>query len=143
MLIKKITYTDYNGVTRTEEFMFNYSRADASRLVMSTKEGLEAFLKRIAREEDRTKMFGFLEEFILKAYGEKSDDGRRFIKSEELSTAFSQTEAYSVLLMELLDGGDKAISDFVNAVVPKSEEVPGGDKPAIAVAEFSNVIEAK
>lgn len=137
MLIKKITYTDYNGQTRTEEFMFNYSRADASRLVMSTKEGLEAFLKRIAKEEDRTKMFGFLEEFILKAYGEKSDDGRRFIKSEELSTAFSQTEAYSILLMELLDGGDQAIADFVNAVVPKPEEVPGGDKPQLAVVDNS------
>lgn len=124
MLVKKITYTDYNGNTRTEEFMFNYSRADASRLVMSTKEGLEAFLARITREEDRTKMFGFLEEFILKAYGEKSDDGRRFIKSEELSTAFSQTEAYSVLLMELLDGGDEAIAGFINAVVPKADEVP-------------------
>lgn len=136
MLIKKITYTDYRGQVREEEFFFNYSRADASRLVMSTKEGLEEFLKRIAREEDRTKMFGFLEEFILKAYGEISTDGRQFIKSEEAAKAFSQTEAYSVLLMELLNGGDQAISEFINAVVPQPEEVEKKDeKPALSVVD--------
>lgn len=142
MLVKKIRYTDYKGQVREEEFFFNYSRADASRLVMSTKEGLEEFLKRIAREEDRTKMFGFLEEFILKAYGEISADGRQFVKSDELSRSFSQTEAYSILLMELLDGGDKAISDFINAVVPKPEEVPQkneDEKPALTAVSTPQV----
>lgn len=139
MLIKKITYTDYNGNERTEEFMFNYSRADASRLVMSTKEGLEAFLKRIVKEEDRTKMFGFLEEFILKAYGEKSDDGRRFIKSEELSTEFSQTEAYSVLLTELINGGDEAIANFINAVVPKDESKPVANAASAEPAKVTSI----
>lgn len=122
MLVKSITYVDFLGKERTEDFYFNYSKADVNRLVMSTKEGLEDFLKRIVKEEDRTKMFGFIEEFILKAYGEISTDGRKFIKSEELSEGFSQTNAYSVMLDEMIEGGDQAFSDFINAVLPKQEE---------------------
>lgn len=122
MLVKSITYVDFLGKERTEDFYFNYSKADVNRLVMSTKEGLEDFLKRIVKEEDRTKMFGFIEEFILKAYGEISPDGRKFIKSEELSEGFSQTNAYSVMLDEMIEGGDQAFSDFINAVLPKQEE---------------------
>lgn len=122
MLIKTITYTDFLGHQRTEDFYFNYSKSDVNRLVMSTKEGLMDFLKRIAREEDRTKMFGFIEEFILGAYGEISPDGRQFIKSEELSRSFKQTNAYGELLDELVEGGDEAFSDFINAVIPKDEK---------------------
>lgn len=135
MLTKTITYTDFLGKERTEDFMFNYTKADVQRLLFSTKEGLPDFLKRIVREEDRTKMFGFLEEFVLKAYGEVSADGRRFIKSDELSEGFKQTNAYSELLDEFIDGGDEAISAFVNAVVPKEalkENENNADKPAIA-----------
>lgn len=119
MLVKRIKYVDFLGNTRDEEFYFNYSKADVNRLMFSTKEGLGEFLKRITREEDRTKMFGFLEEFILGAYGEVSHDGRQFIKNEELSTSFKQSNAYSELLEEFIEGGDIAVSNFINAVVPK------------------------
>lgn len=122
MLIKKIKYIDFLGKEREEEFYFNYSKSDVNRLVMSTKEGLEAFLQRIVKEEDRSKMFTFLEEFILKSYGEVSDDGRAFIHSEEKSTWFSQTNAYAELLDEMIAGGDEAISDFVAAVLPKEKK---------------------
>lgn len=119
MLVKKIKYTDFLGKEREEEFYFNYSKADVNRLMFSTKEGIGDFLKRIVREEDHTKMFRFLEEFILNAYGEISSDGRQFIKNEELSTGFKQSNAYSELLDEFIDGGEDAIADFINAVVPK------------------------
>lgn len=122
MLVKTITYTDFLGKERTEDFYFNYSKSDVNRLVMSTKEGLMEFLKRITREEDRTKMFGFIEEFILEAYGEISPDGRQFIKNEALSTAFKQTNAYGELIDELIEGGDEAFSDFIKAVIPKEEQ---------------------
>lgn len=119
MLIKKISYEDFLGNAREEEFYFNYSKADVNRLMFSTKEGLAEFLKRITKEEDRHKMFAFLEEFILGSVGEISPDGRQFIKSEEISTRFKQSNAYSELLDEFIDGGDLAIADFINAVVPK------------------------
>lgn len=119
MLIKKIAYEDFFGNKREDEFYFNYSKADVNRLMFSTKEGLGDFLKRITKEEDRHKMFAFLEEFILGSVGEPSPDGRQFIKNEELSNAFKQSNAYSVLLDEFIDGGDEAIADFINAVTPK------------------------
>ena len=129
MLVKKIKYEDFLGNQREEEFYFNYSKADVNRLMFSTKEGLPDFLKRIVKEEDRTKMFGFLEEFVLGSVGEISPDGRQFIKNEELSTAFKQTNAYSELLDEFIEGGDQAISDFIAAVIPKEA------KEAMAEAE--------
>ena len=119
MLIKTINYTDFLGNNRKEDFCFNYSKADTNRLMFSTKEGLQKFLKRIIREEDNTKLFGFMEEFILNAYGEISDDGRRFIKSPELSKAFKETNAYSELLDEFIKGGDEAFAEFVKGVIPK------------------------
>lgn len=134
MLVKKIKYVDFLGNQREDEFYFNYSKADVNRLMFSTKEGLDAFLKRIVKEEDRHKMFGFLEEFILNSVGEISPDGRRFIKSDEISEAFKQTNAYSELLDEFIAGGDQAISDFINAVVPKEikEADANANKPALA-----------
>lgn len=118
MLVKKIKYVDFLGQTREEEFYFNYSKADTNRLLFSTKEGLQKFLQRIIKEEDNEKLFGFMEEFILNAYGEISPDGRQFIKSPELSTAFKQTNAYSELLDEFIKGGDEAFSAFIRAVIP-------------------------
>lgn len=136
MLVKKIKYTDFLGNEREEEFYFNYSKADTNRLLFSTKEGLQKFLQRIIREENNEKLFGFMEEFILNAYGEVSPDGRQFIKNEALSTSFKQTNAYSELMDEFIKGGEKAFSDFVNAVIPKDMQVEAtkeaADKPQIA-----------
>lgn len=137
MLVKKIKYTDFLGNEREEEFYFNYSKADANRLLFSTKEGLQKFLQRIIREEDNQKLFAFMEEFILNAYGEISDDGRAFVKSEELSKRFSQTNAYAELMDEFIKGGDEAFSAFVNGVMPKdmiNETNDAANKPALVPA---------
>ena len=117
--------------------IYYYSDADVNRMMFSTKEGLGEFLKSIVREEDQQKMFHFLEEFILGAYGEVSADGRQFIKKRDgelLSEGFMQSNAYSALLNEFIAGGDKAISDFINAVVPQAtkeaiEKAQKEDKP--------------
>lgn len=137
MLIKTIKYEDFLGNMREEDFYFNYSKADVNRLMFSTKEGLAEFLKRITKEEDRHKMFAFLEEFILGSVGEPSADGRQFVKNETISTAFKQSNAYSELLDEFIDGGDMAIADFINAVVPKemaesmTQAREGENKPSV------------
>ena len=62
-------------------------------------------------------LIDLFKDLILRSYGEKSADGRRFIKSKELSTAFSQTEAYSELFMELVTDAEKA-AEFVNGITP-------------------------
>lgn len=116
MLKKTITYTDYDGVSRTEEFCFNLSKPDLMRLQMSTPGGYSEKLKKLLDAKDYTAMFNEFETLIVMAYGEKSEDGRRFMKSEELSKAFIQSEAYSVLFDEFM-AQPEALAAFVNGLI--------------------------
>ena len=118
MLVKRISYTDYNGNTREEDFYFNLNKGEIFNLQFGTEGGLDKAIQKIIQTEDTPKIVKIFQDIILNAYGVKSDDGRRFIKSEELSTEFKQTEAYSELLMELVSDEKKA-ADFINALMPK------------------------
>ena len=117
MLKKSIKYTDYNGVERSEDFYFNLSKAELMEMEMSTAGGLAEMITKIVAAQDQPAIIKLFKELILKAYGEKSADGKRFIKSDELAAAFSQTEAYSELFMELSTDSDKA-AEFVNKIIP-------------------------
>ena len=117
MLKKTITYTDYNGVERTEDFYFNLKKSEIMEMEMSTDGGLSEMINKIVATKDIPSLMSIFKKFILKAYGEKSPDGKRFIKSEELSESFEQTEAYSELFMELATS-DKAAAEFINGLVP-------------------------
>ena len=108
---------DYNGVERTEDFYFNLSKAELTEMELSTTGGYAEMLIKIGESEDHTKIVPIIKEIIFKAYGEKSEDGKRFIKSPELSTSFSQTEAYSELFMEIATDAD-ASAAFVNGIIP-------------------------
>mgnify|MGYP003468150266 FL=1 len=117
MLKKIITYTDYNGVERTEPFYFNLSKAELMEMELGVTGGMTEMLDKIIAAKDAPSLMKTFKEMIMKAYGVKSDDGKRLIKSEELSIAFTQTEAYTVLFMELITD-DKAAADFVNGIIP-------------------------
>ena len=117
MLKKTITYTDYNDVERKEDFYFNLKKSEIMEMEMSTDGGLSEMIKKIVATKDIPSLMSIFKEFILKAYGEKSPDGKRFIKSKELSESFEQTEAYSELFMELATS-DKAAAEFINGLVP-------------------------
>ena len=117
MLKKIITYTDYNGVERTEPFYFNLSKAELMEMELGVTGGMTEMLDKIIAAKDAPSLMKTFKEMIMKSYGVKSDDGKRLIKSEELSIAFTQTEAYSVLFMELITD-DKAAADFVNGIIP-------------------------
>ena len=117
MLKKIITYTDYNGIERTEPFYFNLSKAELMEMELGVTGGMTEMLDKIIAAKDAPSLMKTFKEMIMKAYGVKSDDGKRLIKSEELSIAFTQTEAYSVLFMELITD-DKAAADFVNGIIP-------------------------
>ncbi len=121
MLKKTITYTDYNGTERTEDFYFNLTKAEVMELELSTAGGLSESINRMAQTLDQPAIMEMFKRIVLMSYGEKSLDGKRFVKSKELSEAFAQTEAYSELVMELLTGGEKVASDFINGVLPKIE----------------------
>jgi hypothetical protein len=122
MLKKTITYTDYNGNERTEDFYFNLSKAEIMEMELSTTGGIAEMVRKIVSAQDTPALVKIFKDLILKAYGEKSADGKRFIKSEELRDAFSQTEAYSELFMELSTNADAA-AKFVNGILPNSTTV--------------------
>lgn len=122
MLKKTITYTDYDGVERTEDFYFNLSKAEIAEMELSTAGGLDKTINRIVAEQDGKRIIALFKDLVLKSYGKKSDDGRRFIKSQELRDEFSQTEAYSDLFMELATDADAAAA-FVNGIVPNMGQV--------------------
>ena len=117
MLKKTITYTDYNGVECTEDFYFNLSKAELMEMEMSTAGGLAEKIQKIVAAQDAPSIIKVFKELVLKAYGQKSPDGKRFVKSDELATAFSQTEAYNQLFMELASDADAA-AEFINGIVP-------------------------
>lgn len=117
MIKKTITYTDYNDNERTEDFYFNLNQAEVMELELSTSGGLANMITNIVNAQDAPAIIKIFKELVLKAYGKKSPDGRRFEKSEALSNEFSQTEAYSKLFMELATDADKA-AEFVNGIVP-------------------------
>lgn len=129
MITKTVTYTDYNGVERTEHFQFNLSKAEVTEMEMSTKGGLAEMIQRLIEEEDHPKIIKIFKDLVLKSYGEKSLDGKRFIKSPEMSEAFSQTEAYSEIFMELATDADAA-SKFVEGIMP-ADLVAQVDKSAL------------
>lgn len=128
MLKKVMTYTDYNGVERTEEFLFNLSKAELMEMEMTTAGGLSTMIQGIVDSKDIPAIINIFKKLLLKAYGKKSPDGRRFIKSEEISQEFAQTEAYSEMFMELATDADAAAA-FINGIIP---EMPDDKKPVIA-----------
>ena len=121
MLKKTITYTDYNGTERTEDFYFNLTKAEIMEMELSTTGGLAEMIQKIVAAQDAPAIIKVFKDLVLKAYGEKSPDGKRFLKKDEngrpLADGFEQTEAYSILFMELATDADAA-AKFVNGIVP-------------------------
>lgn len=129
MLKKTFTYVDYNGVERTEDHYFNLSKAELIEMELSTTGGLAEMINKIVAAQDAPALVKIFKEVVLKAYGQKSADGRRFIKSKEIADEFVQTEAYSQLFMELTTDADAA-SRFVNGIVPAMDNKPSIPAPA-------------
>lgn len=129
MLIKTIPYIDYNGNSRTEDFYFNLSETEITEMELSIEGGFTDYIQRIVKAKDAPSLIKNFKEIVLKAYGEKSQDGRRFVKSPELSEAFSQTEAFNKLFMELVMD-DGAAADFINGIIPDSLREKAKEKQA-------------
>lgn len=120
MIPKEITYTDYDGNKRTETFYFNLNESEITEMQFEQQGGLKAFLEKITKSNDNVEIMRMFKKILLKSYGEKSDDGRRLIKSDELSLAFTQTPAYNELFLELVNGGDVKMFEFITGILPAS-----------------------
>lgn len=115
-----ITYVDFDGNSQTEDFLFNLNETELLKLNGEFGGSLQNAVARIANTKDMEGMMHLIETMILRAYGEKSDDGKRFIKTrngEPLSVWFKETEAYNVLFQKFLNDTDSAI-EFFNGIVP-------------------------
>lgn len=118
MLKKTITYKDFDGNERTEDFYFNLTKAEVMEMELGVTGGMTQMLQKIIEKQDSKQIIEIFKEIILKSYGEKSPDGKRFVKNQELRDAFEQTNAYSELFMELATNADAATA-FVNGILPK------------------------
>lgn len=130
MIKKTITYTDYDGNERTEDFWFNMSKAEVAEMELGTAGGVTKMIERLVQEQDSRRIVEIFKDLICRSYGKKSPDGKRFIKTREIIEEFTQTEAYSQLFMELLSDPDAAAA-FFTGVLPKIE----GAQTALPSAE--------
>ncbi len=118
MLKKTVTYTNFNDEEITEDFYFHFTKAEIVELENSHRGGLHQIIEKIITTKDNKGLIEIFKDLVLKAYGEKSPDGRRFIKTPEVREAFSHTQAYSDIFMELATN-DAAANEFIDAVLPK------------------------
>lgn len=127
MLKKTIKYQDFNGVDREEVFMFHLSKAELMEMEMGTTGGLAESIQKVVEAQDTVSIIKIFKDIILKSYGEKSADGKRFVKVSDagvpLSIGFSQTEAFSTLFMELATNADEA-AKFIQGIIPSDIEIP-------------------
>lgn len=117
MFKKTIKYTDFDGNERKEDFYFNLTKAELLEMQLSIDGGLQGHLERIIKTQSQPELIKMFKEIIMRAYGEKSPDGKRFMKSDEIRQNFECTEAYSELFMELATDSNAA-ADFINALLP-------------------------
>ena len=128
----EIPYTDYNGVERKETFYFNLSKAELMEMELSTQAGVEEMIRVMIATNDNAKIVGLFKDLILKSYGIKSEDGRRFIKSQELREQFEQSEAYSEFFMRMVSNEDDLQTKFINGVISGTNVPNMDEKEAIA-----------
>jgi hypothetical protein len=117
MYKKTITYTDYNDVEQTEDFYFNLNKAELVKIQLQSNGTLQAKLERLLNTREVSEIAQIFQDIIDMSYGVKSDDGKRFIKNQEVLDAFKQTEAYSELFVELTSNADAAI-EFITGIIP-------------------------
>lgn len=121
MIEKTVTYKDYDGNERTETFFFHLTQADIVLMEHSVEGGFDKRLKRIVDSQDNVEIAKTFKKLILDSYGEKSPDGRRFIKNEKLREEFSQTEAFSIIFMSFLENPSVG-AEFIKGIMPEFKQ---------------------
>ena len=140
MLRYPITYTNFDGQEVTEDYYFNLTKAELVKLEANFAGGLAEKIKKGIANNDKATIYDIIEKFILSAYGVKSEDGKGFMKTNsqtgvKYADLFKDTEAYSVLFMELIQK-EAAAADFINKIIPsdlanKVQDIINAEKPAV------------
>ena len=138
MVKKTITYTDYDGNERTEDFYFNLSEAEITEMELSMEGGMRAYIQQIIAAKSQLELVRLFKKILLASYGKKSPDGRLFVKNDQVTAEFVAHPAYSKIYMELVTDEDKA-SEFVNGLIPKGK---ANANPAMEMAATQNAAPA-
>lgn len=117
MIKKTTTYTDCNGMTRVEDCYFNLTEAELTEMMLDMGTDVNTILDKIIKEKDPKQIYAYFKQLVLMSYGEKSADGRRFVKSEEIRNGFAPTEMCSNIILELIRDA-KAATEFVKGILP-------------------------
>ena len=118
MLKKVISYEDFNGVEQSELFYFNLSKSELAEMELTMPGGMGSYIDKIVQAKEIPELARLFKKLILQSYGVKSEDGKKFIKNEQLRDEFECSAAYDVLFMELISDADKA-SEFCNGILPE------------------------
>lgn len=140
MLKRDITYENFDGETVTDTFYFNLTKTELLEMQIAYEGGMEALIEKIIKAEDIKSIVGLFKQIVLASYGVRSEDGKRFIKSDQLREEFSQTAAYDALFMDLSQN-DEAASTFITGIVPRAyaEEIEKADKSIDVPLPLENV----
>lgn len=138
MLKRTVTYTDYNGVERTEDFYFNLTRSELMEMHLTTEGGMDEKINSIIKAKSQRELEKLFKEILLKSYGKKSPDGRLFMKNDEIRAEFEASPVYDELYMKLFTD-ENAAADFVNGVIP---QVQPQANPAMQMAATANAAPA-
>ena len=121
MYKKTIVYKDYDGKERTEEHYFNLDEGELMEMYMSVPGGYPAMLQRVVNEQSEPELFKIFKEIVVKSYGEKTGDGKYFLKEDDdgrpLVRKFLQSKAYSALMMEFMTK-TQSFTEFANQIIP-------------------------
>ena len=142
MLVKKIKYTDFNGVEREESFYFNLTRTEIARMELSMDGGLIQHINKIVETVDNPELVELFEKIILESFGVKSEDGRNFSKSPELRAAFQGHAAYDELFMEIASNAEAAAL-FIEGIIPQFEGIQPGDTKEEIKSEIEKALDTK
>ena len=126
MFIQHFKYVDFKGTEREEDVMFHYSTDEILSIMASKNEGFLEWMKKAASTNSTSELMPVFREVVLGAYGEISPDGRRFIKSKEMSKAFSETPMFTQLIESFFENTQNAVEFFnkVGAPVEKQRTAP-------------------
>ncbi len=134
MIKQTVTYIDYDGTQRTEDKYFHMTKRELIKWeTESGSGGMDKFIEKIIETEDRKTLIEMFDDLILRAYGEKSIDGRSFVKTPELRKEFEDSACYDQLFMDLIQDTDK-LTTFVNGLIPEGLPKPT-EQPTLLAAK--------
>lgn len=136
MITREITYTDYNGDEQTEKYYFDLTIPEMLELSFSSAGDIQSTLERLSNSRKVGEIFNIIQTLIFKSVGVKSDDGKRFVKNEEVLNDFKQSRGYEAFLMKMMQD-TKYASKFIEQLIPQDrirqiagvEKVDGGKHP--------------